>query len=394
MSASLMDRPTLRVLGTRETLLESIRQRAEEELGFRIEYDVLDGIDAVTKAVTEPGSYDVCDHWHPIELAWTARSVQAIDIERIDLWDEISPLTKTGMLNGRGRIGQGAAPVRSLYVQHNGNLGGTQTDRVSMLPTVHNVDSFGYDPVIAEDIGADEEESWSWLLDDRWHGRVALLLDPAIGWIDAALATQACGLATFEDIGNMTLPEIDTLVEVLKQRKKAGHFGGFWNTWPESVQLMKHRGVVIESIWSPAVMALRASGRKIVNAAPREGYRGWHSGMSVSARTVGRQLDLAYEYLNWWMSGWAGAVMARQGYYMAAIEPVRRHLSAAEWDYWYDGQPARCDLADPGGQIIVQSGEHRDGGGYWQRMSNVAVWNSFMDEQNYLVRRWNEFLRA
>ena len=78
MSTSLMDRPTLRVLGTRETLLESIRQRAEAELGFRIEYDVLDGIDAVTKAVTEPGSYDVCDHWHPIELAWTTRSVQAI----------------------------------------------------------------------------------------------------------------------------------------------------------------------------------------------------------------------------------------------------------------------------------------------------------------------------
>ncbi len=386
--------PTLRVLGTRETLLEPIRRRAEAELGFRIVYEVLDGVAAVTKAVTKPDSYDICDHWHPIELAWTARSIQAIAVERIDLWDEISPLTKTGKLNGQGRIGQGAAPVHSLFVQWNGGLGKTQTDRISMLPTAHNVDSFGYDPVIAKDMSADEEESWSWLLDDRWRGRVALLLDPAIGSIDAALATKASGLATFEDIGNMTLQEIDTLVDILTQRKKAGHFGGFWNTRPESVQLMDRREVVLESIWSPAVMALRACGRKIVSAAPREGYRGWHCGMSISARTVGRQRDIAYEYLNWWLSGWAGAVMARQGYYMSALEPARRHLSADEWGYWYEGQPARCDLTDPDGQVVVRSGERRDGGSYWQRMGNVAVWNSFMDEHNYLVRRWNEFLRA
>jgi putative spermidine/putrescine transport system substrate-binding protein len=25
-------------------------------------------------------------------------------------------------------------------------------------------------------------------------------------------------------------------------------------------------------------------------------------------------------------------------------------------------------------------------------LSRIAVWNSFMDEHNYLVRRWNEFL--
>jgi hypothetical protein len=28
------------------------------------------------------------------------------------------------------------------------------------------------------------------------------------------------------------------------------------------------------------------------------------------------------------------------------------------------------------------------------RVGNIAVWNSAMDEHNYLVRRWNEFLSA
>ncbi len=387
------NKPTLRVLGTRETLLEPIRQQAEADLGINIAFDMRDGVGALTTAVTQPHSYDVCDHWHPIELAWIARSIQPIDSQRITLWDEISPLAKTGRLNGHGRVGQGAAPFRSLYVQRNGDLSSHQTDKVSMVPTAHNVDSFGYDPAIAKEMG-DEEESWAWLLDDRWRGRVALLLDPAIGWIDAALATQACGLATFDDIGNMTLDEIDRLVDVLTERKKAGHFAGFWNTWPESVQLMKQREVVLESIWSPAVMALRGTGRNIVSAAPREGYRGWHSGMSISAYTTDRQRDLAYEYINWWLSGWAGAVIARQGYYMSALAPTRQHLSADEWDYWYDGEAAREDLCGPNGEVVVRAGERRDGGSYRQRMGQVAVWNSFMDEHNYLVRRWNEFLRA
>ncbi len=384
----------MRVLGTRETLLEPIRRQAERDLGFRIEYEIADGTTAMRKAVISPGAYDVCHHWHPIELAWTARSVQAIEVERIALWNEIGDLAKTGRFNGVGDIGQGAVPVRSLYVQPNGELGAAPTGQISSLPTVHNVDSFGYDPAITKDMGPDEPESWSWLLDDRWRGKVALLGEPAIGSIDAALAARSSGLATFEDIGNMSLQEIDMLVDILIQKKKAGLFAGFWNIRPESVRLMDRREVVIESIWSPAITALRAKGKKITCAAPIEGYRGWQCGMWLSARTQGAQLDTSYAYLNWWLTGWAGAVMARQGYYMSALQPTKQHLSSDEWGYWYEGKPARDNMADPDGEIVVWAGETRDGGSYWQRMSNIAVWNSTMDEHNYLVRRWNEFLHA
>ena len=36
----------------------------------------------------------------------------------------------------------------------------------------------------------------------------------------------------------------------------------------------------------------------------------------------------------------------------------------------------------------------RDGGSYWERMSHIAVWNTVMDEDRYMVRKWNEFIAA
>lgn len=385
---------TLRVLGTRETLLEPIRRRAERDLGLAIDYEITDGTTALRKAVTKPGEYDICHHWHSVELAWTARAVQAIDLDRIDLWDEVGDLAKTGRVNGAGEIGQGSVPVRSMYVQPNGELSAARTGQISALPTVHNADSFGYVPAILKNLDPGEAESWSWLLDDRWRGKVALLGEPTIGSIDAALAVRASGLAEFEDIGNMSLPEIDALVDILIDKKKAGHFAGFWSIRPESVRLLDRREAVIESIWSPAIIALRARGKKIICAAPVEGYRAWQCGMWLSAKATGARLDAGYAYLNWWLTGPAGAVMARQGYYMSALAPTNQHLSADEWGYWYEGKPASDDMSDPDGQIVIRAGEIRDGGSYWQRMSNVAVWNSVIDEHNYLVRRWNEFLRA
>ena len=36
----------------------------------------------------------------------------------------------------------------------------------------------------------------------------------------------------------------------------------------------------------------------------------------------------------------------------------------------------------------------RDGGSYEARFKNIAVWNSIMSENDYLVKRWTEFLSA
>ena len=56
-------------------------------------------------------------------------------------------------------------------------------------------------------------------------------------------------------------------------------------------------------------------------------------------------------------------------------------------------QPAD-DLPDPFGTIIIKKGDVRAGGSYWNHYSKIAVWNSLMDENDYLTKRWTEFLNA
>lgn len=375
-------------------LIESIRTRAEEDLGFTIEFDEMDGIAALQRAVTKPESYDLYDNWHALDLVWTAGAVQPIELARIDQWDNISILTKTGSLTGHGYLGQGAVPAKSLYVQSDRSLGPDETAYIPMLPTVHNVDAFGFHPAIYDHISHDEPHSWAWLLDERLKGRVALISNPTVGAIEAALAAQSAGLAHFDDLGNLTVAEIDSLIDILRKMKRLGHFRSFWNTGSESVELLKRNRVLISTIWSPALTELWANGIAVRCSQPIEGYRGWHSGICISAAVSDRKREMCIEFLNWYLSGYAGAVMARQGYYMSPLPGIRKHLDEAEWDYWYRGMPSREDLAGPDGRIVVHEGEIRDGGSYEARMSKVAVWNLFMDEHNYLTRRWIEMLKS
>ena len=49
---------------------------------------------------------------------------------------------------------------------------------------------------------------------------------------------------------------------------------------------------------------------------------------------------------------------------------------------------------DPYGNLMEKKGSVRDGGALWEREGRVAVWNTVMDEDRYLTRRWNEFISA
>ncbi len=390
-----MDKLTLRVTGTSVTLLDTIRNSAEQDLNLHIKFDVMDGVHCQQKGVTRPDEFDVYDQWfNNVDLLWTAGAIQPIETSRIALWDQVSDLTKKGRIHPSDKRGQGANPSDVQFVQADGSLGCAQSERITMLPTAHNVDAFVYAPAVGSHYGRRAPESWAWLFDDEWHGKCGLLSDPAIGIADVALGAQAAGLIRFEDIGNMSIGEIDALVSLLIERKKNGHFRHFWSTPADSVKMMERKNTVIASMWSPAIISLQAHGREISSASPVEGYRGWHSGLCLSSRLEGEKLDAAYAYLNWWLSGKAGAIIARQGFYMSVPATTREYLSEDEWNYWYEDLPARGDIAGPDGVIIARKGEGRNVGSYGERMSNIALWSTLMDEHNYLVRRWNEFLDA
>ncbi len=98
--------------------------------------------------------------------------------------------------------------------------------------------------------------------------------------------------------------------------------------------------------------------------------------------------------MNWYCAGFPGAFVAREGYYSAQPDLARKFLTAAEWDYWYGGKPAPEDIVDPYGKLVEKAGRSRDGGSFDQRMGNIAVWNSVMDEDRYLTRKWNEFITS
>jgi putative spermidine/putrescine transport system substrate-binding protein len=382
-------------VGTTVTLQEHIREQAERDLGIRLRYIVDDGFAVQRAGVMHPDSYELYDQWfHSIDCLWPARALQPIDVSRITRWGEVHALARTGELAGRPCARAGSVPVDRLYVQPDHTLGREPTGRISMLPLTHNADSFVYLADALPDSLRGQPESWAWLLAPELSGRVALQADAAIGAIDAALAAQAAGLLRFNDIGNLSIEEIDALIAMLIAFKKRGHFAGFWSTFVEAAELMIANKVAIQSIWSPATVELERAGIRFRLASPREGYRAWFGGLSLSRAAQGRSLDAAYAYLNWWLEGWAGASMARQGFYISNAERSRPYLSDAEWAYWYDGDAARVELPGPMSPHLVAAGQVRDGGDYAARMGRIAVWDSVMDEHNYLVRRWNDFMRA
>jgi putative spermidine/putrescine transport system substrate-binding protein len=386
-------RPKLRVLGTHVTLQEEIRLQAEKDLGLEIVFEPGGSSAVLQKAVHSAQSFDLYEQWSDsINFLWQAGTIQPIEKNRLKYWDEISSLVKTGRLTPDAALGAGDAPYKLLHVDTHGGLTRDHTTKLSFLPYVHNVDSFGYNTLQVDAGVPYETESWGWLLDDRYRGRVGIVNSPSIGVFDLALAAQSVGLVKFNDIGAITKPELDKLFGALLDYRRNGHFAGFWNSVPESVDYMARGRVVIESMFSPAVSSLNSSGIPVTYAAPKEGYRGWHGVMCLSAAAKGFVKDAAYEYMNWWLSGWAGAFIARKGYYISNPERSRPWLTEAEWGYWYEGLPASEDLVGADGRVAVQQGQIRTGGSYWKRFSNVAVWNTVMPEYDYSLQKWYEFI--
>lgn len=383
------------VIGTHAALQEEIRLKAMDDLGIEIVHEPAGNAVTMHRAATRPASFDLYeDSTDGVKILWQAGSIQPIEIERIRHWDSINSLTKTGKLTPDASYGAGDAPYTLLWAQKNRDLKPTPSDYVSFVPTFHNVDSFGYNADVIPEGIAYETESWAWLLDERFAGRVAVINAPTIAIFDLAMAAEAKGLINISNIGNMTRWDLDRLFTILIEYKKNGHFRGAWTSVPQSIDFMMNEGVIVQSMFSPAATALRGQGLPCIYAAPREGYRAWHGGICVSSKTHGPELDAAYEYIDWWLSGWAGAYISRQGFYISNPQHSKKYMTQNEWDYWYMGEQATEDLTNTQGQTAVKKGHYRKGGSYTNRLNNINVWNSAMDTYEYSLLKWQEFLLA
>lgn len=385
---------TLRLIGTGVSQINEIRDKAQEDLGFKIEMRALSTEENNQIAITQPDQYDIFDgEYFSLPLVVPSGNLRPLEISRITNWDKIVSFFTTGEFKGMPVEGsQGTAPYRVMYLTgpDSTEFSSEPTEFATLIPFQYNADTLGYRP----DLVGRTIETWGELFNEEFRGKTSILDIPQIGIMDAAMVAESLGLMTFGDKGNMTQAEIDQIIEILKEQKAAGQFRAFWKTFDESVNLMSSGEVVLQSMWSPAVTAVQAQGIECIYAPLKEGYRGWGGGVGLSKNLEGMQLDAAYEYLNWMLDGWVGAFLGRQGYYSAAPETAKKFMSEAEWAFWYEGQPASEDMVDPFGKTLAKAGVTRDGGSFDERFGNIVCWNSTMEENTYLVQKWNEFIAS
>ena len=384
---------TLRQFGTGVSNINAIAEKCKADLGITLEMTATDSDAAAQRAVTQPNSYDIAD----IEY-WIAKKVfpvgvlQPMDVKKLKYYDKIVPLFINGKLKPDSVIAQGTAPHTVGFVEGQGSkkFAKEPTQWMTMVPTIYNADTLGIRP----DLTGRPITSWADILDPAFKGKTAILNIPSIGIMDAAMIMEAAGKIKYANKGNMTKAEIDKTIDFLIKAKQGGQFRAFWKSFDESVNLMASGEVVIQSMWSPAVAAVRSKGIPCKYQPLKEGYRAWGGGLGLAAHLDGAKLDAAYEYINWYLSGWVGAYLNRQGYYSAAMETAKQFMSEDEWGFWVEGKPARGDILSPDGKVMEKAGAVRDGGSFEERMGKVACWNSVMDEDRYMVKRWNEFIAA
>jgi putative spermidine/putrescine transport system substrate-binding protein len=385
----------LRHAGAPVSAIPAIAEQATKDLGFTVTMQASEPADLLNRFLSQSSAIDCADVNFVYLRYLVGRDVlQAIPVSKAKNWDKTLPIfTKGEYADGRKVPQQGITPIMYLYATGPDGqkvTGGAPTEWVTGVPTLSNADSLGIRP----DLVGRPITSWGDLLSGEFKGKAALQDNPTIGIIDVAMAMEARGDIKYGNKGNMTKEEIDKTLKVMMDIKKSGHFRSFWSSFDQSVNLMASGEVVIQSMWSPAVAAVRSRNIPCTYQPLKEGYRGWGYTLSMMKHLDGLKRDCFYEYLNWYTGGFQGAFIARQGYYSAQPENARKFLTAAEWDYWYDGKPAVTEIKSPFGKVMEQPGAVRDGGTIGQRLGNIAVWNSVMDEDRYLTRKWNEFITS
>jgi putative spermidine/putrescine transport system substrate-binding protein len=415
-----------------------VAQRIKKELGFSVALTATDPVTEAQKAITAPETFDVFGGYNYQDIqAWSAGGLMPVDTTKITAWPQLYKLFGWGKVHpgsAKETYGDGDAPFRALFLKQ-GTSGlpltkeGPKTNKdivqwvtnektngttgpmpryVVGTPAHFNADSIGYNADIIPK--APNQVGWEELLNKKWQGKVALLKDPGIVMQDIGNALKALGIFKPKDMGNMTVAEIDRVVKIATKYKKQGQFRAYWANFNESVNLMASKEVVVESMWSPAVALLVAQGINVKYAAPPTGFRGWCSANGIAAHVAKdpAKLQACYDYLNWMYSGWLGATIMRQGYYIGngstLLNWIKSNPSesaggipfkADEYDFWYNGKPAVRDLPGITGKVgDIKQGSVRDGGSFSQRIGHYSSWNSYFTNSTFQIKRWNDFLSA
>src|SRR3977135_2449366 len=266
---------TLHHAGPPVAAIPKIAEQATKDLGFTISMQATESMDLLNRFLSQSNAIDVGDVSIVFMKYLVGRNVlQAIPVDKFKDWDKVIPLFSKGVYpNGSEASTQGVAPYTILHATgaDGQKFTNAPTEWLTGIPTITNADTLGIRP----DLVGRPVNSWADLLSPEFKGKAALQDQPTVGVIDVAMALEARGDIKYGNKGNMTKAEIDKTIDTMIAIKKSRHFRSFWTSFDQSVNLMASGEVVIQSMWSPAVAAVKARGIPGVYQPLREGFRGW-----------------------------------------------------------------------------------------------------------------------
>lgn len=350
----------LNILGIAIALQEPFLKKFTEETGYKVVPTMTTLSGLMTKMLSGGvNQYDVIDeNASYIQPIWDGGVLQPIPVDKIPNFKNLIPLFTDPKAEGN----VDGWPANIIWTDD-------KKTHIKGLPLFWNFEGFGFLKDVATDLNSDS--SYGALLDPKYKGKVAIWNDSVwtTGWVGLYMQKNE-GLQLSKSATNMTQPEIDKVFEFLTKKKKDGQFRLYWSDYGEIVNLMTAKEVWLADCWNPVVNDVTKAGTPAQYVNPKEGSRPWFHFLGISREC--KNLEAAYAYANWCISGWRGAQVAALGWYDASAK-VKDFLDPKEYKFWYEG----------GG---------RDTGSMELRLKNVAFWPRWPDEADYQLSKWLNFL--
>ncbi len=210
--------------------------------------------------------------------------------------------------------------------------------KVYGVPILGNCDTFAYFPeVIDADPDGEDQIPYSVLYeDDRTRGRVGLDRVPSQAMACMANFLKVNGRMEIGDPADLTPEEAKAVVDYGIERKHAGQFRTFHNSFEEQVQLIQNREVDVLECWEPAVKeAEKTMGDDApIYAYAVEGGKKWGHGAYIPQQALERgNKEAIYKVLNYFLSGEFRAIQARdRGYAGPNMDLGVEYAEEAGWD--------------------------------------------------------------
>lgn len=371
------EKPVLTLSVEAMSPLYAIKDIAEDELDLTLNLVTGEYSDRLQHAVLQSTSCHLFEfRSNNMRALWRSNAAKPIDINRLSGWSELhETLVEVENLAQQGSTSTfGALPNSELYLAENGSFGSTLKAQATHMPIYLGNESFAY---AADQTVPGGEESWSWLLDDAYRGKVSLSNSPATVYYALALAAIDNGFSDEPLIADPATPgpyELDALYEFALECASKGQFSSFWSTALQLVEPFLSGEISLANLVTQDIPLMRSQGVKLQQAAPKEGFLGQSKVLFLSPSVSGEEENNAYRFLDWLSRGTAGVEFSHYGYSCLNQQRTKELMSANNWGYWYEGQPTSEPIYDPSGNLVADSGETRAGGSFIDRFQNIGLW--------------------